>query len=144
MAETMRTTSGPIALARRPLYAMLLLVPVICFLGALLTDLSYLRSDGNLLWLNFSSWLIATGLLFGGIALLVAVIDTVRGRRSFLAVGLLGAAWVVELINAFIHTRDGWTAVAGTGLILSIIGVALVLISGWLWQSLRYDRENAR
>lgn len=134
----------PIAVARRPIYAMLLPIPVMGFVGALVTDIAYLRSDGNFLWLNFSSWLIAVGLLAGVIALIVAAIDMVRGRTGYLAVGLLAAAWVVELINALIHTRDGWTAVAGTGLILSIVGVALILASGWLWQSLRYDRERAR
>ncbi len=144
MAEVMRSAGRPIALARRPLYAMLLPIPIVCFIGALLTDLAYLGSDGNLQWLNFSSWMIAVGLLFGAIALVIAIVDTVRGRRSYLAVGLFAAAWVVELLNALIHTRDGWTAVAGTGLILSIVGVLLILASGWLWQSLRYASETAR
>ena len=139
-----RKHQQPIAVAQRPVYAMLLPIPVVCFIGALLTDIAYLRSDGNFLWLNFSSWLIAVGLLFGVFALLVAVIDTVRGRRSYFAAGLLAAAWVVELFNALIHTRDGWTAVAGTGLILSIVGVVLILLSGWFWQSLRYDAERDR
>ncbi len=144
MAEVMRSAGRPIALARRPLYAMLLPIPIVCFIGTLLTDFAYLGSDGNLQWLNFSSWLIAFGLLSGVIALVIALVDTVRGRRSYLAVGLLAAAWVVELLNALIHTRDGWTAVAGTGLILSIVGVALILVSGWTWQSLRYDADPGR
>ena len=42
------------------------------------------------------------------------------------------AALVVELLSMFVHQRDGWTAVAGLGLILSIVGAVLVLIAGWL------------
>lgn len=124
-----------IAIARHPLYAMLLPIPVVSFVGALLTDLAYLNSGGNLLWLNFSSWLLAAGLLFGAIAGIVLLIDVVRGIRGWLPFLLLLAAWIVELINSFVHARDGWTAVAGTGLILSIIGAVLVLLAGWLWRT---------
>src|ERR1043165_7806968 len=127
----------PIAIARHPLYALFLPVPIVCFIGALITDLSYLNRGGNLLWLNFSSWLLAAGLLFGAIAGLFLLIDVIRGVRGLGLWGflLLLAAWIVELINSFVHARAGWTAVAGTGLILSIVGVVLVLIAGWLWRS---------
>ena len=138
MADTMaRRRARPLAIVRHPIYAMLLPVPVVCFIGALLTDISYLNSGGNLIWVNFSSWLIAAGLLFGAIAGVVILIDAIRGFGGigWLAFLLLVAAWIVELINAFVHARDGWTAVAGTGLILSIVGTILVLIAAWLWRS---------
>ena len=126
-----------LAVARHPLYALFLPVPIVCFVGALLTDLAYLCSGGNLLWVNFSSWLIAAGLAVGALAGLLVLIDVVRGIRGpgLWAFLILLAAWIVELVNAPVHSRDGWTAVAGTGLLLSIIGVVLVLIAGWLWRS---------
>lgn len=126
-----------ISIARHPLYALFLPVPIVCFIGALLTDLAYLNSGGNLLWVNFSSWLLAAGLLVGAIAGIFLLIDVIRGIRGAGLFGflLLLAAWIVELVNSFVHARDGWTAVAGTGLILSIIGVVLILIAGWLWRS---------
>jgi uncharacterized membrane protein len=132
-----------ISIVRHPIYTMLLPVPIVCFIGALLTDLVYTCSDGNLLWLDFSSWLIATGLLFGAIAGLVLLIDLIRGAAVRRDIGwahflLLLAAWIVEFINALVHARDGWTAVVPVGLTLSVIGVLLVLLSGWLWQSIRY------
>lgn len=134
----------PISIARRPLTAMLLPVPIVCFIGVLLTDLSYLDSGGNLVWLDFSSWLNAAGLLFGAIAAVVLFIDTIRSSVGWGTFLLLAAAWVVEFINALVHARDGWTAVAGAGLILSIIGVLVILVSGWLWQEIRYRDEGAR
>jgi len=133
-----------ISIERRPVYAMLLPIPIVCFVGNLLTDLAYMNSGGNLLWLNFSTWLNAAGLLFGAIAGLVLLIDTVRGSVGWPAFILLLLAWLVEFINALVHARDGWTAVVPAGLILSIIGVLLVLISGWLWQSVRYRVVEAR
>ena len=125
----------PVAIVRHPIYSMLLPVPVVCFIGALLTDLSYVNSGGNLMWLNFSSWLISAGLLFGAIAGLFLLIDLLGragsggGWPAFL---LLVAAWIVELINAFAHARDGWTAVVPLGLTLSIIGTLLILVAAWL------------
>jgi uncharacterized membrane protein len=128
----------PIAIVRHPLSTLFLPVPIVCFVGALLTDLAYLGSDGNRLWVNFSSWLLAAGLAVGAIAAVLIVIDVIRGIRrggGLVALLLLLGAWIVELINSLVHARDGWTAVAGAGLILSIVGVLLVLVAGWLWRS---------
>ena len=112
-----------------PLMVMLLTIPVVCFVGALLTDISYLNSGGNLLWVNFSSWMLAVGLVFGGIAGLALLISALRAARSWIPFVLLVAAWIIEVLNSFVHARDGWTAVSPTGLILSIIGSILMLAS---------------
>ena len=116
---------------------MLFPVPVVCFLGVLLTDIAYVKSDGNLIWLSFSSWLLLFGLLFGAIAALVLLIDVVRGpgmRRGAGWAHLLffHAALIVELFSVFIHERDGWTAVVPIGLTGSIVGAVLILIAAWL------------
>jgi uncharacterized membrane protein len=121
----------PVSIVDRPIYALLLPFPIVCFLGALLTDLSYQGSGGNLIWLNFSSWLIAAGLVIGAFAVLFLLIDAVRLGRGLPGFGLLLAAWIVELINSFVHARDGWTAVVPIGLTLSVIATVLVLLSGW-------------
>jgi uncharacterized membrane protein len=132
MAESMaRRPARPISIARRPISTMFLPVAVVCFVGALVTDLSYLNSGGNLLWVNFSAWLLAAGLLFAAVALIVLLIDAIRGAAPWLAVGLLLVAWIVEFINSLVHARDGWTAVAGVGLVLSIIAALLALAAGW-------------
>lgn len=127
----------PIAIVRHPLYSMLLPVPVVCFLGVVLTDLAYLGSGGNLVWLDFSSWLLLAGLVFGLLGAIVLLIDIVRSRGMRTGTGwahllFFYAALLVELFSMFIHQRDGWTAVAGLGLALSIIGAVLVLIAAWL------------
>ena len=126
-----------ISIARHPLYAMLLPVAVVCFLGVLVTDVTYLRSDGNLIWLAFSSWLLLAGLLFGAIAALVLLIDVIRSPAMRTGAGwahliLFYLALLVELVSIFIHERDGWTAVAGPGIILSVVGAVLILIAAWL------------
>jgi uncharacterized membrane protein len=133
MAEPVAERSArPIGIVRHPIISIFLPIPVICFIGALLTDLAYLGSGGNLLWVNFSSWLLAAGLLFGALAVIILLIDAVRGAAAWAAFALLVVAWIVEFINSLVHARDGWTAVAGPGLSLSIIGAVLVLVVGWL------------
>jgi len=148
MAETVRDAGlARSGVARHPLSSILLPVPIICFVGVLITDLTYDGSGGNLQWVNFSSWLIAAGLVFAGIVILLMLIDLIRlpqlrSGDGWAAFALLIAAWVVELINAFVHARDGWTAVVPLGLALSAIGALQILIYGWLWHESRYEGER--
>ena len=77
MAESVRDTEMPrTGIARHPISPILLPVPIVCFVGALITDFLYDQSGGNLIWVNFSSWLLAAGLLFGGIVIFL------RRRKS--------------------------------------------------------------
>ena len=137
IARSFREPLGP---AGHPLYSALLPVPIVCFTGALVTDLAYSRAP-DMMWLDFSSWLLLAGLIFGGIAGVVLIAELFRARRGGrlgpLAIhfALLLAAFAVEIVNSFVHTRDGWTAVVPTGLTLSVIAVVLSLLAGWFWQS---------
>ena len=46
--------------------------------------------------------------------------------------------FVVALVNAFVHSRDGYTAVVPTGLILSGIVVLILPVMAWLGASMVY------
>ena len=148
MAESVRDTEMPrTGIARHPISPILLPVPIVCFVGALITDFLYDQSGGNLIWVNFSSWLLAAGLLFGGIVIVLMLIDLIRMPQlrsgdGWAGFALLIAASIVELINSFVHARDGWTAVVPLGLILSVIGALQILIFGWRWRETRYEGER--
>jgi uncharacterized membrane protein len=141
-----RTESRPrstAAIFGHPLHAMLVPFPIVCFIGALLTDIAFTQSV-NIMWSNFSVWLITAGLVMGGLAAVAGLTDYIGDRR----VRRIGAAtvhmlinltvWVIELFNAFVHSRDGWTSVVPTGITLSAISVALLAVSGWLGGALVY------
>lgn len=126
-----------------PLHGMLVPFPIAFFIGALLTDLAYLAS-ANIQWSNFSIWLITAGLVMGGLAALTGIIDyagdrRVRAARPAMPHMIINlSVFVIELVNAFVHSRDGWTSVVPTGLTLSIVSVVLLGISAWLGGSLVY------
>ena len=122
---------------------MLVPFPIVCWIGALVTDIVYSRS-ANIMWSNFSAWLITVGLLFGGLAALFGLIDffgdrRIRGSTVAIAHMVINlTVWVIQLFNAFVHSRDGWTSVVPTGLTLSFIAVLLLVVSGWLGGHLVY------
>lgn len=130
-------------IARHPLHPMLVPFPIVCFIGTLLTDLAYWRT-AEMMWADFSAWLLTAGLFFGALAAVAGLIDFVgaRGiRRHRIAwIHMLGnlLAWLLALLNAFIHTRDAWTSVVPTGLVLSALVVLILLVTGWLGGSLVY------
>jgi uncharacterized membrane protein len=120
-----------------PIHTLLAAFPLAFFTAAFLTDLTYVNT-AEMQWANFSVWLITGGLIMGGFAALAGIVDFARNRRavrraprrwfhSVLNVAVLGLA----LVNAFVHSRDAWTSVMPTGIILSGIVAVLVIVSSW-------------
>ena len=105
-------------------------------LAGFVTDVCYWRTL-LVQWENFSMWLIAGGLLAALLAGLLLLLDAALGRLRSIARGrflLLTAAALVSLVNAFVHSRDAYTAVVPQGLALSAVTAALLLmvgIHGW-------------
>ena len=138
------TGSGP-----DPLHGLLLSFPVALFPAALVTDIAYLRTE-QIQWTNFSAWLIVGAMVFTGLVLAWAVVSLVIGLRGddrlrrMVYAGVLAGLFVVGLINAFQHSRDGWSSVGTFGLLLSIISAILALAAGVIAHSSLFSREVAR
>ena len=128
-----------------PLHALLLAFPLPLFLGALLSDLAY-ASSFHAQWINFSSWLIAGGLLIGAFTLVWALVEWRRGERSgpgrpmayFFA---LLAMWVLGFINELVHAKDAWATMPAS-LYLSIVVTLLALGASWIGYSGLHARER--
>jgi uncharacterized membrane protein len=149
LGRAQRAEGNPRSTARifgHPLHPMLVPFPIVCFIGALTTDIAYYAS-ANVQWSNFSIWLITAGLVLGGFAALTGIIDYAGDRRVRAArpatphMIINISVFVIEIFNAFVHSRDGWTAVVPTGLALSIISVVLLGVSAWLGGSLVYKHR---
>jgi uncharacterized membrane protein len=126
-----------------PIHPMLVPVPIVCFVGALITDIVY-AVTAEMMWADFSAWFLVVGFIFGVLAAIAGLIDFFSNRliRELTAAWfhLLGnlAVLVLAFFNAFVHTRDAYTSVVPTGLILSIITVLILPVTGWLGWSMVY------
>ncbi len=125
--------------------------PLAYFLVALITDYTYSQS-GNILWSNMASWMIFAGLVSGGIAVALGLLDWLlnRGRRTTTPhhrtawhAWITILALVIGVVDAMVHARDGWTSVVPTGLTLTLIVFVLLLI-GSLLPAFQSDRREVR
>jgi uncharacterized membrane protein len=109
------------------------------FAGALITDLVYWQIP-DVLWERFSIWLIAAGLIMAGLAIIAYAIDLASGRQidrpAWPRVIGYALAVLLSLMNAFIHSRDGYTAVVPTGLMLSGLVIVVLLLTSWVGMAL--------
>jgi uncharacterized membrane protein len=129
------TSLSSAATARgRPLHKILAAFSAAYFAGALITDLVYWQIP-DVLWERFSIWLIVAGLVMAGLTVVAYAIDLVSSRRidrpAWPRVVGYALTIVLSLMNAFIHSRDGYTAVVPTGLMLSGLVVVVLLLTSW-------------
>jgi uncharacterized membrane protein len=130
-------------IAKHPVHPMLVPFPIACFVGALVTDIVYCAT-AEMMWADFSTWLLVVGVIMG-------VLAAIAGLTDFLSNRMIRAqrpAWphmlgnlvvlVLSTLNVFVHTRDGWTSVYPTGLLLSAIVVLILPFTGWLGWSMVY------
>jgi uncharacterized membrane protein len=147
ITSTSRTAPDRMDLPFRgePIHPTLVSFAIAYFTAALVTDLAYWQTAA-VLWETFSDWLITAGLVTTGLAVVAFVIDLVLGKRSRAlawphAVGYVLAV-LLSLMNAFVHSRDGYTAVVPTGLTLSALVVAILLITGLAGRALIAHRRQ--
>ncbi|WP_334392998.1 DUF2231 domain-containing protein [Bradyrhizobium sp. AZCC 2262] len=128
----------------RPIHRMLVSFSAAYFAGALVTDLVYWQAP-DVMWERFSIWLITAGLIMAALATIAYVID-LAGRRRIDRPALpraIGYAIAVLLAftNAFVHSRDGYTAVVPTGLMLSALVVIVLVLTALVASALRNRRR---
>lgn len=132
MAQVVERTGSDVPSVVASVYLLLFPIPIVCFLGTVLTDIAYSKS-AFLMWLHFSEWLLAAGLGFGALAALALLLELLAnnaagiGRFGWTHLALFVATLIVELVNALVHSVDGWNAVVPDGMTLSVMGAILSL-----------------
>lgn len=130
-----------------PVHGLLSAYPLAFFTAAFVADVAYANS-AQMQWANFAVWLIVGGLLMGVLAAIAGIADALLYRRArhrrpwphSIGVALM---MILALFNVFIHSRDAWTSVMPTGLILSGIVSVLAVVTSWMGYSLE-ARQEAR
>lgn len=131
------------SLGGRPLHAMLVPILMVCFAATLITDIVYWRTAA-MLWADMSAWLLVVGLIVSIFAASAGLIDFLGDSR----IRALRSAWIhmlgnvtvliLSIFNACIHTRDAYTSVVPSGLILSGLVVLILLVTAWHGWSMVY------
>jgi uncharacterized membrane protein len=128
-----------------PVFHILVSFPIACFTCALFTDIIYGLST-NMMWADFSAWLLAVGMAGAVLAAIAGVVVLVAERHATprhpvwprVIGGLLVLA--IAFLNNLVHSRDAWTSVMPLGLTLSAITVVVMLVTIGL-ASGRFDRR---
>ncbi len=135
-------------IAPLPIHPTIMSFPIACFVGTLLTDIAYWNT-ADMMWADFSAWLISAGVILGWLAGIGGLVD-LAGRRY----GTATRTWtyatgnvvvlILATINLFIHTRDAWTSVVPWGLALSAATIVVLLVtSGIGWAALYRRGQGA-
>ena len=91
---------------------------------------------------DFSAWLLTFGLAFGVLAALAGLFDFFINRldrhysRGWLHMVGNVAVLALSVLNALVRTRDAWTSVVPTGLVLSAVVVGLMVLTASIGRSL--------
>lgn len=119
-----------------PIHPMLIPFPIVCFVGALVTDIVFLN-NGDAGWAEASRWLLGIGLVMAALAAAAGLTDFMgddRVRRLGDAVKHMIAnvtVVVLEIVNLILRLKND-DAVGGVGVWLSAASVLLLLYSGWM------------
>ncbi len=122
---------------------MLAPIPLVCFMATLVTDIVYWRTAA-MPWADISAWLLVAGLVVSILTAAAGLVDffgepRIRELRAAWIHGLGNiAAFILSIFNALIHTRDAYTSVVPSGLTLSALVVAILLVTGWNGWTLVY------
>ncbi len=129
-------------IADHPIHPMLIPFPIVCFVGAFVTDIMY-GSNGEQGWATASNWLLGVGLVMAALAAIAGLTDFFgdeRVRRLGDAVKHMianVAAVVLEAVNLVLRL-DNPGFIESTGVYISGLVVLLLLYSGWKGGDLVY------
>jgi uncharacterized membrane protein len=118
-----------------PIHPMLIPFPIVCFIGALVTDVVFLNNHDPG-WATASRYLLAVGLVFAALAAVAGLTDfmgddRIRSSSTALQHMLANvAAVVLELVNFFLRLNNN-DSIAKIGIYLSAIVVLILIFSGW-------------
>lgn len=129
-------------IADHPIHPMLVPFPIVCFVGAFVTDIMY-TSNHEPGWATASNWLLGVGLVMAALAAVAGLTDYFgdeRIRRLGDALKHMLAnviAVVIEAVNLVLRLGDPGF-IESTGVYLSGVVVLILLYSGWKGGDLVY------
>jgi uncharacterized membrane protein len=119
-----------------PIHPMLVPFPIVCFIGALVTDIAFLHyAQHNHGWAVAGRILLLVGLIMAALAAVTGLTDFLGEKRiqgSDAVKHMLAnvSAVVIELVNLILRWHND-AAIGKIGVYLSVVVVLILLYSGW-------------
>lgn len=136
-------TGTAVAIHKHPLHPLLVPLPIGFLIGALIADVVFVYATDPF-WARAAFWCIVAGIVTGaiaGLAGLVELLSIARARAMatawFHGVGNV-ALLALAAINLAMRWNDYATPINPTGLVLSVVITAGLLVTGWLGGELSY------
>jgi uncharacterized membrane protein len=132
----------PANVAGHPIHPMLVTIPIGLWVFSLVTDLVALRSADSETWALVSFYALVGGIIGALAAALPGLVDLLSLKdRAIKTTALIHMSInltvvALYLVNAWLR-RSG-EAVGGTPLLLSVVAIAMLLVSGWLGGKMVY------
>ncbi|HUP93362.1 MAG TPA: DUF2231 domain-containing protein [Burkholderiales bacterium] len=125
----------PAQIARHPIHPMLVPIPIGCWVLSLGCDAAFVLGAGATHWAIVSFWAMLAGLLGAIAAAVPGIIDmlSLRGTPKKLALTHMALNVTVVVLYAMnFGMRVNGGAIAGLPLAFSVVGITLLIASGWL------------
>jgi len=132
-------TRNPVSTANisgHPVHPILITLPIGLFVATFIFDLIYWSTRAEA-FATAASWLLGCGLIAAAFAAVAGLVDFAGDAR----IRNISDAWqhavgnvvmvLIQLFSFYYRFRHGVEAIVPTGLVLSLISVALLLFTGW-------------
>ena len=124
-----------------PIHPMLVPFPIVCFIGALVADIAYLKYGWHG-WAVGGRVLLLVGLIMAALAAVAGLTDFLGEKRIQGSDAIKHAvanvtAVVLELINLILRWHND-AAIGKIGIYISVVVVLILLYSGWKGGDLVY------
>jgi len=133
----------PANISGHPIHPMLVTIPIGLWIFSLVADLVALRSGDPETWSTVAYYALVGGIVGALLAALPGLVDLLSlhdraiKKTAIVHMSINLTVVVLYLVNAWLrHAQD--VTVGGTPLLLSVIAIAMLVVSGWLGGKMVY------
>jgi uncharacterized membrane protein len=130
----------PANIAKHPIHPMLVAIPIGLWVFSLVCDLVFVFGRGREVWTMVSQYSMVGGVVGALIAAVPGFIDMLSLHQGLKRVALTHMAINLAVVALFaVNAWLRWNGLtAYTAVWLSVLGIALLLVSGWLGGKMVY------